>query len=328
MSPRLVKQFTFSVVLLVSSAAVTAGFAIRADTRGAKSDAASNVRAAMKNVNFHLTDRIVVYVSALEGKVVPTQDGKTPVFDDKRSFLFDVDSASIVLSMPALTNDLNDYVFAQPGAPLKKLNASIKGDELVVKGLLTSKGGIPFESDGTLSVTSDGLIRVHTSKVKAAGIPVKGLMDLLGIDTKNVVDTKKVEGVTFDKDDLILNPAELLPPPQIRGHLTSIRLTNGAIALTFGSGQPHDLQAATTSGCTGKNFIAFKGGSVRFGKLTMNDTELELIDTEPAGPFDFSLDHYMDQLAAGYSKTTPQGGLCAHVPDFDKVKVNSKPRAQ
>ena len=66
--------------------------------------------------------------------------------------------------------------------------------------------------------------------------------------------------------------------------------------------------------------MAFKGGTVRFGKLTMTDTDLELVDSQPADPFDFSIDRYMQQLVAGYSKMTPKGGLCAHVPGLDKIQ--------
>jgi hypothetical protein len=39
----------------------------------------------------------------------------------EESFYLDVDSATILVSTAALSNDLNDYVFARPDAPLKKL---------------------------------------------------------------------------------------------------------------------------------------------------------------------------------------------------------------
>ena len=289
-------------------------------------NAAANTatRIAIKNVNFHLTDRIVVHIHSLSGVMVPSQQGKIPVFDDKESFVFKVDTAEITLSTASLSNDLNDYVFAKPGAPLKKLSASIKGNQLVVKGLLVSKGGVPFESDGTLTVTADGQVRVHTDSVKAVGIPVKGLMDLLGIDTSNLISTKKVEGVSVDKDDLLLDPESILPPPQIRGHLVAIELKNGEINLKFDAGRKGADFPEVASTCGGRNYLAFKGGTVRFGKLTMNDADLELIDSQPADPFDFSLDHYIQQLAGGYAKVTLKDGLCAHVPDFNTVQRNTK----
>jgi hypothetical protein len=302
---------------------------VQAQVAGQNSGSSTNaatatvVRAAMKNVDFHLTDRIVVHIATLDGSLTPNHGG-VPVFDDKESFHLDVDSATILVSTTALSNDLNDYVFAKPDAPLKKLTVTTQGNELVLKGVLASKGGIPFETDGTVAATPDGQIRVHTLKVKALHLPVKGLMDLLGLDTAKMIDTKKINGVTADKDDLILDPQQLLPPPQMRGHLSSIQIENGAISLIFGTEGQKGKHEAISSRCGGRNFQAFRGGAVRFGKLTMSDTDLELIDSDPSDPFDFSIDHYQDQLIAGYSKMTKQGGLCVHMPDFKKLKQNSQ----
>jgi hypothetical protein len=283
------------------------------------------VRVGMKNVEFHLTDGIVLHIAALDGKLA-SKPGEIPVFDNKESFVLDVDSANITVSMTALTNDLNDYVFVKADAPVKKLNASARGKELVVKGLLVSKGAVPFETVGTLSVTTEGLIRIHTSKVKALKLPVKGLMDFLGVETVNLLNTKKVEGVTADKDDLILDPTKIFPPPVIKGNLVSVDVENQAIVLAFKAPDASGKQAYVTSSCGGRNYLAFKGGSVRFGKLMMSDTDLELIDSDPADPFDFAIDHYNEQLVAGYSKMTRKGGLCVHMPDYNKIKQTGNPR--
>jgi hypothetical protein len=69
-----------------------------------------------------------------------------------------------------------------------------------------------------------------------------------------------------------------------------------------------------------KNHIYWRGGGLRFGKLTMTETDLELVDEDPSDPFDFSADHWNDQLVAGYSKNTPNRGLKAHVPDYNDLK--------
>jgi hypothetical protein len=289
----------------------------------APNTAGSNVvQATMKNVDFHLTDRIIVHIATLNGKLTPNQSA-IPVFDNKRSFSLDVDSANITVSTTALSNDLNDYVFVKPDAPLKKLTVTTQGNLLILKGLLVGKG-VPFETDGTVAVTPEGFIRVHTEKVKAFQLPVKGVMDLLGIDMAKLLNTNKVEGVTVDKDDLILDPQKILPPPQMRGRLTSIQIENGGIALVFGT--PKGQLAGITSSCSGRNFLSFKGGSFRFGKLLMSDADLELIDLDPGDPFDFSVDRYKDQLVAGYTKMTQPGGLCVYMPDLNKVKQNNSSR--
>jgi len=285
---------------------------------GSADENAAVVRTAMRNVQYHLTDRIIVHITTLDGKLTP-KPGQIPVFDDKNSFALTVDTATIQLSMTALTNDLNDFVFAKPDAPIKHLTASTDGDQLVLKGLLVSKGGVPFETSGTLSVTPEGMIRVHTVKVKALKLPVKGLMDLLGLDTEKLLDTKKVEGVTVDKDDLILDPEKILPPPQLEGHLTALKIENGEIHLTFGPENGKAAAEPVKESCGARNYLHFRGGSVRFGRLTMSDTDLELLDSTPADPFDFVIDHYNQQLVAGYSKMTPSGGLCVHMPDYNKL---------
>jgi hypothetical protein len=295
----------------------------QAQALGAKGSTA--VRTAMKNVDFHLTDRVVAHIAILDGRLTP-QRGGIPALDDKNSFALELNSASITMTLAALSSDLNDFVFAKPDAPLKKLSASAKGNELTVKGLLASKGGIPFEASGTISATPEGMIRVHSTKVKALKLPVKGLMDLFGLDTQDLLNTKKIPGVTVDKNDLIFDPGQILPPPQMTGHLASIQIENGLILLEFSSSKNGSAGAdagkqapPAKENCGARNYLLFKGGSVRFGKLTMADTDLELIDADPADPFDFALEHYNDQLVAGYSKSTKQGGLCVHMPDYSKV---------
>ena len=279
------------------------------------------VRTAMKNVEYHLTDRVVVHIGDLNGKLV-TKPGETVVFDDKNSFAIEADFADIRIGMTALTNDLNDYIFARADAPLKNLVASVKtdkhGDELMIKGLLVSKGGVPFETAGTLSVTPEGWIRVSTHSVKALKLPIHGLMEMLGLDTANLVNTNKVEGVKIDKDDLLIDPQHILPPPEFKGKLTGVKIDNGEIALTFGdkkAGKP------MSSLCGGRNYISFQGGTVKFGSLTMSNALLELVDADPQDSYDFALAHYVDQLSAGYVKSLKSGALCAHTPDLNKIKT-------
>ena len=276
----------------------------------------------MRNVVFHFTERIEVHIASLDGTLT-TNYGGFPVFDDKKSFDLDVDSAKILMSLNSLSNDLNDYVFARPEAPLKRLWVWEQGEKLGVKGVLASRRNVPFEIIGTASATPDGRIRIHTEKVKALHLPVKGLLDLLGLDTAKLIDTEKIAGVSADKGDLLLDPEQLLPAPHVHGQLKSIQVQGGWLVLVFGKRGQTGTSEALPSRCGARNYQIFRGGTVRFGKLTMNDTELELIDADPSTPFDFSIDHYREQLAAGYSKMTRDGGLCVYMPDFSKLKSGS-----
>jgi hypothetical protein len=275
------------------------------------------VQTEMHNVMFHFSPAAAAHIYSLTGELIPTGNKSMPVFDDKTSFEIRVTSAKVSITPTALGEIMNQYVFAKDSAPLKDLSLWIKDGRLHVKGKLHSKGDLPFETVGTLSPTSDGRIRIHSEKVKALKIPVKGFMNVFGIDLADVLNTSKVAGVDVDKDDLILDVSETLPPPHIQGKVTAVRIENNQVVTIFGTGE------APPSAEKG-NYMAFKGNQVRFGKLTMDDADVAVIDLDPADPLDWFQDRYKDQLVAGYSKITPAMGLRAYVKDFGKLSRSGK----
>jgi hypothetical protein len=275
------------------------------------------VQAQMRNVLFRFSPSIAAHIESLNGEFLPTGNNPMPVFDDKTSFLVKVKSARIDITPEALAAVMNTYVFTKPSSPLKDLTVTLEGSNVRVKGKLHSKGDVPFETLGALSPTKDGKIRIHSEKVKAFKIPVKGIMNLFGLELANVLDTSKVDGIDTDKDDLILDMAQLLPPPHIRGSVTAVRIENGKIVTIFG---PPDKTDPWEKG----NYMAFRGGRVRFGKLTMENSDVSLFDLDPSDSLDWFQDRYRDQLVSGYSKITPDFGLRSYVKDFAKLPRASK----
>src|SRR5229473_1704864 len=277
------------------------------------------VHCEMHNVMYHFTDSIAVHIIHLEGELVPTASGGMPVFDDANSFNLAIRSAEISITSDALANALNQFAFAASDSPIKRVRISPVGNRIKIQGRLHSKGDLPFETEGSLSVTPEGDIRVHTEKVSAAHLPVKGLMDLIGETLAKLIDTRKVRGVRIEKDDLILSPAGLFPPPDIQGRLSSIVIRGNEIVQQYGKPSTNSLKISG-------NYMAYRGEQLRFGKLTMSDTDLTLIDLDPQDPFDFYLDYYKDQLVAGYTKTTPSFGLRAYFRDYNKLTPKQKSR--
>jgi len=278
------------------------------------------VQVAMKNVTYHYTEPIVVHIVRLEGELLPTNPRALVVFDDKSSFTLALTSAEIAISCNALAQVLNENVFSFAGAPLKDLSIESKNDRLIVKGKLRQKMDVPFETTGTLSANADGRIRLHAEHVKAAHLPMKGLLDLLGIDLARLINTNKVRGVTVEKDDLILDPEQILPPPHIQGKVTAVRVQGNDIVQVFGTPQASNFAAKQPG-----NYLAFRHGDIGFGKLTMHDADLIMIDMDRRDPFDFYLDHYQDQLVAGYTKSTPEYGLRVYTRDYNQLR--SRPTA-
>jgi hypothetical protein len=184
------------------------------------------------------------------------------------------------------------------------------------KGVLDKGIKLPFDVKGGVEATPDGRIRMRAAKVRGFGIPVNTLKKVFSIEMDDLVKVKPGHGVTVDGNDLILDPEQAVPPPRIRGKVTSVRVMDGAIVQTFGSGERRRLSPLAVS----KNYIYWRGGELQFGKLIMSDTDLELIDDDPEDPFDFSVDHWNDQLVAGYSKNTVSRGLKTHMPDYNDLE--------
>ncbi len=271
------------------------------------------VHVQMRNVLYRMTQRTSVHITRLEGELRPTRAGAVPSFDDDHSFLIDIRSAEISIAADTLATVLNQHIFAASDSPLKNLQIAADGDRLKIKGKLHSKGDLPFEMEGTLSATPEGEVRIHAEHIKAAHLPVKGLMDLLGIKVADLIKTNKVRGLRVDNDDLLLNATAILPPPQIEGRVTAIAIRGNEIVQTFGAKPP-------STRLPYRNFMSYQGGQLKFGKLTMSPTDLVLIDPDPRDPFDFFFVHYKDQLVAGYTKNTPQDGLRVYMPDYGKLK--------
>jgi hypothetical protein len=68
-----------------------------------------------------------------------------------------------------------------------------------------------------------------------------------------------------------------------------------------------------------RNFIRLRDGTVNFGKLIMQHTDLFLIDTSQDNWFAFDLTRYQEQLVNGRIQMTPEAGLRIFMPDIDKI---------
>src|SRR5438128_8762428 len=104
------------------------------------------VRTEMKNVMYHFTPAISVHITQLNGRLAPTRE--IPIFDDKQSFILEIDAATIFMSTDSLAHVLNDQVFAAKNAPLKELAVTTEGEQIKIKGKLAKKGNISFEMVG------------------------------------------------------------------------------------------------------------------------------------------------------------------------------------
>lgn len=268
----------------------------------------------MQNVDFYVDPQIPLNIRRLNG-TMRAKAGGPVVFDDKKSFIIHLDDAEVGLTPPALSQLLNKYVFNYPGSPLKRITVSIAGRQIVQKGILHKVADLPFEITASLSVTPDGKIRVHPTRTEILGLHVDQLMNGLGLTLEKIIDLKKAKGASVKGNDIFLDPAAILPPPTMEGVMTSVAVEGNFVVQRFGS----PVASAPAPDATQQNYMFYKGGSIRFGRLLMTDAELQIVDLDPADPFKFDLDRYLGQLVAGYSRTNATGGLEAFMRDIDKL---------
>ena len=306
--PLLISRALF-VLLCAAAPGITAG-----QNSPANDKQQGTVQTQMSNVTLHLSETVAVEIKSLNGVLVPLGKNEFPIFDDKDSFNLRITTAEIAIDSSNLANVLNSYVFARPQSPLTELSIVIEKGLVKVKGKLHDKGDIPFETEGILIPTADGKLRLHSEKIKAMHVPVKGLMELFGIDLGKLIKEGKVPGVEAQEDDLILDLEQILPPPHIEGKVVSVRIEGEKIIQIFGGSD-----AKPAKNVRAGNYMAYKHNRLRFGKLVMNDADLILIDMDPNDPLDFFLDHYKEQLSAGYAKITPDSGLRVYIKDYSKL---------
>jgi hypothetical protein len=269
----------------------------------------------MQNVDFYVDKDIPLRIHRLSG-TIQSRDGGAVMFDDKKSFIINVTSAEVGLTGKDLSLLLNKYVFNYKGSPLSNLRISISGNEIVQKGTLHKVAALPFEIRAQLSVTPDGRIRMHPTHTEILGLHVDKLMHGLGLPLEKVIDLSKAKGATVKGNDIYLDPTAIIPPPEIEGRVTGVTVQPNEIVMTFGAGQVASLAIPDR---TISNYMYYRGGTLRFGKLMQLDADMLITELDPQDAFRFDLDRYKPQLVAGYSRTLESGGLEVWMRDIDKL---------
>jgi hypothetical protein len=249
-----------------------------------------------------LSDAVLLRTRALHGDLIRTSPSTPASLDDPHSYRIHVTSGTVAMTGDDLTSFLNGVAFAYPGSPLKNLRVEIDSGSLLQTGTLHKIVDINFRMRADVSVTPDGRIRVHPTKMTD-----QKLMHTLGLHMSDMVDVKHAKGITIDKDDILIEATALLPPPAVDGRLVDVHIEGHELVERFAG----DSVPAVDS--TRPGSVQFHGGRIRFGRLSMDNADLLIVSANPHGAFDLSLPHYAEQLVAGYSQLTPTMGLVAHL---------------
>ncbi len=253
-----------------------------------------------------------IYVRWISGQMLRTHQQVDPSFDNAESFVLEIHKGVIDANIGDVSNFLN--ASAPANAPLKNISIQPEGGQIKLHGTVHKVVPLPIELVGDLSATPDGRVKFHLGKLSLLKIPVKGLLGDFHIQLSDLVHASNVPGIEIAGNDIIFDTRQLLPPPHIRGQLTSVRVSPPDIQVIYGNAPNDQSRLAQWH-----NFLRFEGGSLTFGKLTMHPVDLTMIDASKDSWFDLDLVNYQAQLVNGYTRMTAQNGLEIFMPDLDEI---------
>jgi hypothetical protein len=280
----------------------------------------------MRNVDLHIDLSNVMRVRSLRGQVVPLP-GAVAWLDQVTSFSIRATSGEATLDGHAVAALLNEIAFHYPGTPIRNVSVRIESGNTVLNGVLHKGVDIPFEMTAVPVLQPDGLIKLHPSRLRILGVNGLALMHAIGLHLSKLMDLSGARGVTVKGDDLYLDPLKVLPPPFILGRVGAVRIEGALLVQTFVKTADDSVFGSYVVPDTGsRNFVYFRGGTIRFGRLTMTDTDLLIHDSDERDPLDMYLLEYKKQLVAGYTKTMADGGVRAWMVDYNKLSAPSSVR--
>jgi hypothetical protein len=265
------------------------------------------------NLRLHQGPDFRVYIQWLRGQLVPTRALVTPSFDEPESFYLNVTNGVMRANLGDIDNYLNNR---SAQAPLRDIRISGNGDQMKITGKLHKlKLTLPVELLGTVTPGGNNRLQMHVSKINVLKVPFKALLGGIHVTLSDIVGDTKVAGVQVTDNDLFFDPQILLPPPHIRGNVTHIRVDSPDMEAVYGDAK-RDAEHVEQW----RNFLRLQHGMLSFGKLTMQDSDLIMVDISQDPWFDLDLANYMEQLVNGYTRMTPAAGLQIFMPDYAEMK--------
>lgn len=290
---------------------------------GAVPSGAMGTDLLMQNVRFCWSKQICINTNRLAAKVVPVTEKAEVNFDHLTGFMVQVNHATVQISPQTLQGMFNESVFNYPGSNLRDLRVTTAqaGGATHVK-----LGGalkylflwVPFEMDTNLAVdrkTNTLVIAVNDLEVFGL-IPATWLIEFKPFNLEKLLTLPPNKHLIVRQNLMMVKPFGLFPPPRVNGTISNITVTPKRISLSF-SGPVKPFQPMPDA--SAKNFIYLEGGSTRFGRLGMINSQIQVVDQNPANLFQFSLLNYQDYLPKSTVQLQPNGSVKVTMADHGNL---------
>lgn len=269
----------------------------------------------MQNVRFKWSDRVYIDTGNLAMRAVPLQ-GSTVDFDDPESFRLSLQQ-SVVRIRPDVTEAMfNESVFNYPHSKLRNLKVTLDRADaehmLHVKGSVNVGVWIPFSLSANLLVdTKTNTLVMDVAKLKVLGVfPAGALIKLKPFHLENMISLPPNKSLMFEDNRLMVKPFGLFPPPRIDGKMSDVTIEDDGIRLRFAGPSIPAPEASAP------NYVYLKGGTSQFGRFRMVDTDILILDQNPANSFVFSLLHYAEMIPRSKVEVHDTKSVRVTMPDF------------
>ena len=259
----------------------------------------------------------------LRGRLYPARRGVVPSFDDPTSFRVEIEEGRTALALDTLASVLAPTLLK--GSQLSKVRITAQGSQQVrIDAVLHKVVPLPIRVIGQIGTTRDGRLSIQIRSIKVLRIPLAGLLHVVKVNAADLVHLANSKAIELNGDSIYIRTEDLLPAPRKHGVVTSVHFTpEGDLVEEYGHEKLDNPTAGKWPSGKWHNYMQLKGGTIRFGRLTMDHADLVLIDQSPGDWFEFDLAHYKEQIVAGDMHMTPSGGLQVFTPDITKIHHGS-----
>lgn len=277
----------------------------------------------LKNVRFFWDKNLYVETDSLSAKAIPLPPNTAVDFDNVNAYRLELRNGQADLALPTLQYILNKIVFSYSGSPLRNLQIAASqqtsgtaGRKLVIQGELNFVFWLGFEMIADLKLDVEkNVLYIDSEGVTALGMPFAGdLLSSIGLDLEALVPVPKDSPLQLTGNRMIVDPYRLFPAPHFSGHLSRVGLEIDRLTLQFSDARRIPFPPLSVP--ESKSGLYIFQGAVKFGKLRMIDTRLQMVDTDPSDRFDFYAKEYHQQLIRSEIRIGLDRSVVARVPDY------------
>ena len=205
-----------------------------------------------------------------------------------RSYVMQISDATVSMDMASLQNLMNRFALRLRRSAAQERSRHERRRTAQDEGHAPQGRGRAVLDQGDTRATPDGRHAAARRLDEGSRHPGEGTAGLFGLEARRSRETEEQARSRGPGKRHRHRSGQILPPPEMRGRIVRIELRGDRLSQMFGDQAASPRPGSKLPDPSQRNYIYFGGGDIRFGKLTMHDADLQLIDSDPEDPFEFS----------------------------------------